>query len=150
MKNEDLKLSSSLTLPARMDSFGPFMDFIRETGENLNLEDSLITRLGLAAEELLVNVIHYAYAGAEEPGEIEMRCGMADAEMFCMIVRDRGTPFNPLQTEPPDTTKNVEERPVGGLGIFMVQELADHLAYSREKEANVLVFCKKVGRPREK
>lgn len=146
MKNEDLAFSRSLTLPARMASFGPFMEFLRKTGESMNLEASLVSRLGLAAEELLVNVIHYAYAEAEEPGDIELRCGMADAETFCMVIRDRGTPFNPLLTEDPDITKSVNERAVGGLGLFLVREIADHLDYFREKDANIVVFCKKVPR----
>lgn len=144
MKNEDLNLSYTLNLPARAASFDSFVEFVRQTGEQLNLEASLILKLGLVAEELLINVIRYAYAEAEVPGNIEMRCGMADPERFCMVIQDNGIPFNPLLSKDPDLMADIDDRPIGGLGIFLVREIADHLDYCREKETNTVVFCKKV------
>ncbi len=145
MKNDESGLSHSLTLPARMASFDAFMAFVRQTAESLNIRAPVISKFELAAEELLVNVVHYAYAGSDAPGDIEMRCGMAAPDMFCMEVRDKGAPFNPLQAGTPDLSGSMDERPVGGLGIFLVRELADRLDYYREENTNTIVFCKSIA-----
>ena len=144
MKNEDLNLSHRLNLPATMDSFGQFVAFVQQTCENLGLDASLTLKLGLVLEELLINVVHYAYEDAGEPGDIEVRCGMAGPETFCLVIRDRGKPFNPLLAKTPDLSENVEDRPIGGLGIFLVREIADRLEYHRDDGTNTLVFCKNI------
>ncbi|MGM0451971.1 MAG: ATP-binding protein [Thermodesulfobacteriota bacterium] len=144
MKDEALTFPHGLKLPARMESLHGFLEFIGQTAESLGLEASLIPKLKLAGEELLVNVVHYAYSDTDETGDIELRCGMADPETFCMAVLDQGTPFNPLSAEAPDLTEDIDQRPVGGLGVFLVREMADRLDYCRADDTNVVLFCKKI------
>src|SRR6056297_3649933 len=127
-----------------MDALNAFLEFIGQTAKELGLDAALIPKLKLAGEELLVNVVHYAYSDMDGAGNIELRCGMADPETFCMAVLDQGTPFNPLLAEAPDLTEDIDQRPVGGLGIFLVREMADRLDYCRKDETNVLLFCKKI------
>jgi len=144
LKDEALAFPHGLKLPARMESLHGFLKFIGRTAEALGLEASLIPKLKLAGEELLVNVVHYAYLDTHAAGDIELRCGMADPETFCMAVLDQGTPFNPLRTEAPDLTEDIDQRPVGGLGVFLVKEMADRLDYCRKDDTNVVLFCKKI------
>lgn len=145
MKDDYLNLSHVLKLPARMDSLEAFAGFIEQTCEALHIRDPLIMKLKLAAEELLVNVVRYAYTKAGGEGAIEMRCGMADPETFCMAILDQGTPFNPLLAPQPDLDDDIDNRPVGGLGVFLVREMADHLDYTRENGTNAVLFCKKIN-----
>lgn len=145
MKDDYLNLSHVLKLPARMESLEAFAGFIEQTCEALHLRNSLIMKLKLAAEELLVNVVRYAYEKNDGEGDIEMRCGMADPETFCMAILDQGTPFNPLLAPQPDLDDDIENRPVGGLGVFLVREMADHLDYTRENGTNAVLFCKKIN-----
>ena len=143
MKDEARTFPHVLRLPARMDSLNAFIEFIGRTAEALGLEAALIPKLKLAGEELLVNVVHYAYSDTDAAGDIELRCGMADPETFCMAVLDQGTPFNPLLAEAPDLREDIDQRPVGGLGVFLVREIADRLDYCRKDDTNVVLFCKK-------
>lgn len=54
---------------------------------------------------------------------------------------DWGKPFNPLTGESSNTNLSIEERPVGGLGIFLAREMADTIDYERDGDSNVLTFC---------
>lgn len=145
MKNKALKLSRVMILPAHMDSLEPLVEFVARTGLDLGIEDSVIPKLKLAAEELLVNVVRYAYAESGGNGDIEVRCGMADTQTFCMAILDKGMPFNPLEAGLPDLTEDIDHRPVGGLGVYLVKELADYLDYSRDNDTNVVLFCKSIS-----
>jgi serine/threonine-protein kinase RsbW len=58
-------------------------------------------------------------------------------------VQDDGQPFNPLEVPEPDTTKPLEERAIGGLGIHIVRKLMDGLEYKRQGERNFLTIKKK-------
>ena len=57
---------------------------------------------------------------------------------------DRGKPYNPLLKEDPDITKSAGERPIGGLGIFMVKKLMDEIQYDFRDGKNILTIIKKV------
>ncbi|MFC1575232.1 ATP-binding protein [Gemmatimonadota bacterium] len=59
-----------------------------------------------------------------------------------IIVRDSGVAFNPLEKETPDIDAPAEERPIGGLGIFMVQKIMDDVGYERRDAENVFRMTK--------
>ena len=59
-----------------------------------------------------------------------------------LTFEDRGVPYNPLTKEDPDTTLSVEERSIGGLGIFMVKQSVDDMVYLYKDEKNVLRIVK--------
>ena len=64
---------------------------------------------------------------------------------YALVFTDGGTPFNPLMQPRPDVTIPGEERPIGGLGIFMVKQMADFVTYERRGAHNVLTVCMKEG-----
>ena len=64
-----------------------------------------------------------------------------------MVVDDDGAPFDPLQAPEPDTSRPVEERPVGGLGILIVRRLMDEITYHRAGGRNRLTMRKKLVVP---
>ena len=59
-----------------------------------------------------------------------------------LIIQDRGIPFNPFQKTPPDLSKPLEEREIGGLGIHLVRQLMDEYEYNRQIDRNVVVMTK--------
>ncbi|SKA81948.1 Anti-sigma regulatory factor (Ser/Thr protein kinase) [Paucidesulfovibrio gracilis DSM 16080] len=143
-------MADALRLEAKLDNLEPLLDFAAGQFERLGAPGELGGRLRLVLEELLVNVCHYAYAvpqapGAPHEGLVEVTClrepGTDGKQRFCVCVRDWGVPFDPLQREAPDVALGVEERPVGGLGILLAVEMADHLQYARQQGANVLTAC---------
>ena len=94
-----------------------------------------INKLDLIVEELVINVRDYAYAGA--CGEIEVICA-TEGSQFILSIGDNGPAFNPLAKTDPDTSLTIEERPVGGLGIFLVKQLTSSQLYRREGNKNIL------------
>ena len=104
--------------------------------------------LNLALEEILTNAISYGYDVDDDTGEhsIHIRGTMADG-LITLEVEDDGRPFNPLEAanEEPDIKASIEDRPIGGLGLFMVRKLMDQLEYHRRGEKNLLVMKKLVS-----
>ena len=127
--------------PAVLDRLHDFQDFVLEKAEELGLPTETNGKLELVMEELVVNVIHYAYPDGQ--GELEVHCLMEESlpRRFCVRLRDWGAPFNPLASEMPNTELDVEDRPVGGLGIFLAEQMADSIKYERKHDSNVLIFC---------
>jgi anti-sigma regulatory factor (Ser/Thr protein kinase) len=97
----------------------------------------------LALEELATNCIKYAYddEGEHTIGiEIEM-----DGPILTMRVMDDGHAFNPLDAPAPDLELGVHDRPVGGLGIHLLREMADEAVYERRDGKNRLTLKKRIG-----
>ena len=69
----------------------------------------------------------------------------ADQEWMTFVITDTGIAFDPTTKEDADTTLSAEERPIGGLGIFLVRQLMDDINYKREGNKNVLTLRKKLG-----
>lgn len=94
----------------------------------------------LAIEELVTNCIKYGYDDAE-PHVIEIVLSLADGQLT-MLVIDDGHAFNPLTAPPPDLTQALEDRPIGGLGLHLLRELADEIRYERSGGTNRLLLTK--------
>ena len=96
----------------------------------------------LVTEELVVNVASYAYPdGADDYLDVDI---IRDEERITLRFRDGGMPFNPLEREAPDTTLPIEERPIGGLGIYLVRQFMDTVEYEYTNGENILTVMKKV------
>lgn len=118
--------------------------FVENIGEALRLEPSLVSRLNLALEEALVNVILYAYPKGKE-GKITLRAHWTTVTgLLTFELMDMGKPFDPTLVKEADVTLGVEERPIGGLGVFLVRKIMDHVNYCRKDGMNVLVMSKKI------
>jgi serine/threonine-protein kinase RsbW len=89
-------------------------------------------------DEILTNIISYAYADAGEHS-IVTRFSLEQGQLTVQV-EDDGRPFNPLNAPEPDTKQLLEERPIGGLGIYLVRKLIDELEYRRQNERNILVM----------
>lgn len=99
--------------------------------------------LALVLEEVLTNVIRHGYgAGAE--AWIDISAEISGGKLR-LEVRDRARPFDPFTAAPPDLEADLAERPVGGLGIFLVRRLMDRVDYRRQGHENVLVMEKQLS-----
>lgn len=102
----------------------------------------------LAAEELVVNIVNYAYPyGDNDYLDVEIE---RDEERLTLRLRDGGVPFNPLDRTPPDITLPMEQRSIGGLGLFIVFKKMDSVEYEYTNGENVLTVSKKLdlGNPK--
>ncbi len=96
----------------------------------------------LVAEELVVNIVDYAYPdGGDDYLDVEIE---RDEERITLRFRDGGVPFNPLDLPPPDISLPIEQRPIGGLGFFIVTKTMDTVEYEYTGGENVLTVMKKL------
>ncbi len=102
-------------------------------------------KVRLSVEEVVENVVRYAYAeGTDGFLEVEVALTTDSPQVLRITLKDGGLPFDPLTKEDPDITLSAEEREIGGLGIFLCKQLMDNLQYHREGECNVLVMEKNI------
>ena len=106
------------------------------------LEEQLTMQIKLALEEVVTNVILYAYPNKKDQDiRIDMNYGN---KQLAIVITDKGTPFNPLEMKEPDITLPPEERPIGGLGIYLVKQLRTEVTYSRSSGKNILTMTKDI------
>jgi anti-sigma regulatory factor (Ser/Thr protein kinase) len=98
-------------------------------------------QLNLALEEAVVNVMSYAYPEGTK-GYVDIKAE-SDETYMKFIITDRGTPFDPTTKEEVDTTLPIEERRIGGLGIFLVRKMMDAIEYEYKDGQNILTLKKK-------
>lgn len=93
----------------------------------------------VAIEEIFVNVANYAYPGTE--GEVDVNL-VIEAGKACVTFTDSGIAFDPIAKVDPDINASVEDRPIGGLGIYIVKKSMDGIEYERKDGKNILSFWK--------
>jgi anti-sigma regulatory factor (Ser/Thr protein kinase) len=113
-------------------------EMVNEFGKGHTLSSDVIHDATLALEEIVSNIVFYAYTDEDEH-EIEVVMGINRDQLF-FKVKDDGIAFNPLKNPEPDVSKPFEEKEIGGLGIYLVKNLMDELEYLRENEKNILTM----------
>ena len=127
---------------AALDELDNVTGFIEEELEKLDCPFKVSTQVAVAVEEIFVNIAHYAYGG--ETGRMMLCFVPGDDGYVDIVFVDRGIPFDPLKREDPDITLSAEEKPIGGLGIYMVKKSMDEVIYSYENGQNILTLRKKI------
>ena len=97
----------------------------------------------LVVEEVVVNIAEHGCLD-DTNGYLDVEIERQDERMI-LCFRDRGIPFNPLEQEPPDTTLPMSQRPMGGLGIFLVLKYVDTIAYEYTNNENILTVSLKMN-----
>lgn len=105
-----------------------------------NVPDSIINKVLLCVDELITNIIAYAYTDKEDHA-VQLECRVYDAYLE-LELRDDGVPFDPTKQTRPNVKLSVESRDIGGLGIHLVMTLMDKVEYQREGDYNVLKAVK--------
>ena len=107
------------------------------------LAEEISFEVNLAVDELLTNTISYGYDDDEEY-RIDLSLRLEGGTLIVEIADD-GRPFDPLQAPEPDLGASLEERTVGGLGIYLVRKTMDTVAYRREDGRNVVTLTKRTA-----
>jgi len=141
-KQRPLRLKRSITLPNDVQTIPDLNRFVEQVAEELGYDMSATMNLNLALEEAVVNVMNYAYPPGTE-GEVNIAAEANDLRLK-FIITDNGVPFDPTAKEDADTTLSAEDRPIGGLGIYLVRQLMDSMNYERLNGQNILTLRKKL------
>lgn len=125
-----------LTTPNDIGRLKDLTDALEAVMRRNGVDAGLVHDVLLIAEEVVANVIHYGYKDALEH-QITVDIARADGRLT-LEFRDDGEPFNPLDRPPPDLDADIEDRPIGGLGVFLVQELCESVSYAHRDGHNIL------------
>ena len=136
---------AKIVLPAKMENLENLVEFVADQGRTSGFSARRTAEIRLASEEVLVNIIYYAYP--ETVGDISINC-RSEEDVFILELLDSGIPFNMLAAPGPDIASCLSDRPVGGLGIHFVKEIASETRYVRKKGQNRLTLV--FGKDRQK
>jgi serine/threonine-protein kinase RsbW len=93
----------------------------------------------LIVEELASNAIRYGGAGGMDVGQHELSVNISiDGDLLALEFRDGGEPFDPLSTPLPDLEADIMDRPIGGLGLYLIRQIAESTHYQRMDDCNLL------------
>ena len=111
-------------------------------GEEFSLTPDVIFNLNLVLEEAVANVINYAYP-KEEHESIYLSAKLQEGSIV-FVLTDTGKEFDPTMAPEADITLSAEDRPIGGLGIFLIRQIMNEVKYERIEGKNVLTLGKKL------
>ena len=131
-----------LVIEAVVDNLEKVQEFVDSELEKHDCPIKAQTQIDIAIEELFVNIANYAYA--PETGNATIRVDVQEGESHSVSITliDEGVPYNPLAKPDPDVTLSAEERPIGGLGIYMVKKSMDNVTYEYRDGKNILTIEK--------
>ena len=123
------------TFLANLETLPAIVGFVSERAAAMGVHPKRVMHLELAVEEAAVNICSYAYE--IPPGEVTVRI-TPDPGVVRIELVDNGVPFDPLSMDAPDIKSELENREVGGLGIFLIRRMLDEVHYSRRGDQNIL------------
>ena len=133
---KEIKLKNQVGELARVNQF------IEEIGEELGLDMELQMNLNLVMEEMVSNVIFYAYPEGKT-ADIEL-VAESDGKELTFVLSDRGKEFDPTLKEDANPDINPIDRDLGGMGIFIVKNIMNQVTYQRLEGKNLLTMTKTI------
>lgn len=139
-------LTQTLQLKSDRQEIRTLSEWVDRFADEAGMSPERRVNLQVALEEVATNVIRHAY---RESGRDHFSVTLArEDEVIVAVVADEGPAFDPLALRPPETSAPFEDRPIGGLGIFLVRRLMDSVDYHRVGARNVLTLrCPRQGAP---
>lgn len=132
----------TFTINAIQTNLDQMLDFIVANAIKAGLSEQERYDVQMGCEEVLVNIIHYAYP--EKSGCVDINC-THNVTFYRLLVTicDNGKAFDPLSVPEPDISVPTEKRTIGGLGIYLLRKMFDRIEYNRIEEVNQLMLYKK-------
>lgn len=132
-----------LTISATVENIETVTAFVDEQLERFGCPTKAQMQIDIAIDELFGNIAHYAYS--PESGVATVRVEVEENPLAVVITfMDNGVPYDPLAKEDPDIMLSVEERNIGGLGIYIVKKSMDEITYEYKDGKNILRIKKKL------
>ena len=133
----------TITLAAVPGNFAAAQEQVRSFLDSVPCSMRTLFELDMVVEEVFINVANYAYP--DNAGMVSLDLSLDREQNFLYLTfRDSGIPYDPLRKQSPDVTAPAEKRPIGGLGIFLVQKYSDSLSYVYADGENRFTIGKKL------
>ncbi len=134
-------MPSKVKLPGKLDNLHALMGFVTSYAAQQAFGGEKTAAIELALEEIFINIIKHAYTERCIEGDIEVACWIDGSKSLIIEIADSGEFFDPFSIQNPDTTADIENRRIGGLGIYFVKKIMDEVRYRRENDRNVLTLA---------
>ena len=131
----------SITAEAKIENIALVTDFVNSILEKNECSMKVQMEIDIVIDEILSNIAYYAYAPGSGEATVQVKIEDSPQRMELVFI-DRGIPYNPLENKDPDVTLDIEERKIGGLGIFLVKEMMDEVSYEYADGKNILKLKK--------
>lgn len=132
---------AELIVPASISSLAEVQIFIESKLSEHDCSSKVQNQILIAVEELFVNIAYYAYPN--QKGKVNIECSFQhNPDCAVIVFVDSGIPFDPFAKEDADISLGIEERKIGGLGIFMVKKTMDTVNYAFENGTNKVTIKK--------
>ena len=142
MQDANSNIKKSIVLKAVKENFQACMEFVESLLKDAGVEYETIMTILTACEEVIINIIDYAYPA--ERGNLKIEFEKKENTII-LFFTDSGIMFNPLMKKEADISLTLEEREAGGLGILMVTKLMDEVKYEYKENRNTLRIVKKIN-----
>jgi anti-sigma regulatory factor (Ser/Thr protein kinase) len=132
----------SLTVPGKLESLGAIAEFVQSAASQAGLSKKTAYNLRLAVDEIATNVVVHGYQEAQMEGEVTVTADVDD-QRLTIALEDTAGPFDPTDSRTPAQEaleRPLEERPVGGLGVYLALSSVDEFVYERVGERNRNIF----------
>lgn len=130
-----------LCVSSHLTNLAEISDFVGEAASRAGLDESEVFEVQMATDEACTNSMEHAYEGRQD-GEVHVCC-YVESNAFVVRVTDFGKPFEPDRVPMPDITLPLEERAVGGLGLFLMHRLVDKVEFGRDSDGANRVTLRK-------
>ena len=140
-------MRKELKLKNQVDELQRVNQFIEEVCDELRLDMALQMNLNLALEEVVSNVIFYAYPEGTI-ADIEL-LAESDGKELTFVLSDQGKHFDPTAKEDPDPDVHPADRELGGMGIYIVKNIMNEVTYQRLEGRNLLTMKKEITETRQ-
>jgi len=131
------------SVEAKIENLDEVLAFVDGILESHDCPIKVQMQMDIAVEEIFVNIAHYAYAPKTGKATISASFD-AKTRLISFSFIDGGVPFDPLQKKDPDISQKLEDRKIGGLGIYMVKQSMDNVRYENRDGLNILTIEKKI------
>lgn len=132
-----------LTMDATVENIAQVTAFVDEQLEAMECPMKAQIQIDVAVDELFGNIAHYAYRPGVGPATVRVEL-LAEPRAVELTFMDSGIPYDPLAKDDPDISLSIEEREIGGLGIYMVKKSMDAVSYEYKNGHNILRILKKI------
>ncbi len=137
-------MRKELKLKNQVDELVRVNQFVEEIGEELGLDLEMQMNLNLVMEEMVSNVIFYAYPEGKA-ADIDL-VAESDGRELTFVLSDRGKAFDPTLKSDADPDVNPAERSIGGMGIYIVKNIMNEVSYQRLEGQNLLTMTKTINK----
>ena len=133
----------SITVEAKIENVDKVTEFVNEVLEEKDCPLKVQMQLDVAIDEIFGNIAYYAYGKGSGNATIQIEMEDNPPKITLTFI-DQGIPYNPLENKDPDITLDIEDREIGGLGIFLVEKTMDELSYEYADGQNILTMKKEL------